>query len=178
VKTAALALATAALIAGCGSSSRPPAPAASATGDATPPAAIHVSLRTHAGFRYTASVSGRGAQACLLQSFELAGPHLASYEHLTRTCGRAAVTGPFLIQATKPRTELILDRPAAGCGVVRIGARRVPIVCSTGTPILRLTVLPARAAGVTVHGVAGLANIDLRLPRSCRHVCERRLARG
>jgi hypothetical protein len=82
---------------------------------------------------------------------------------------------PLLILARKPATAVILDRPAGGCGVVLAGGKALRTVCSTTRPRLRLTVLPRPPATMTVHGIEGVRRIELRLERSCPHVCEHRL---
>jgi hypothetical protein len=122
-----------------------------------------------------------GARSCLEQSFELTGRGVAPYEHYARACASGSEpAAPLLIQAVKPRTAVILDRPASGCGPVHVTAsgRRAlaASVCSAAKPILRITSLP-RAAVVTVAAIAGLSRVSLHVSGGCKHVCERKLGK-
>jgi hypothetical protein len=175
VRAAGLALVAAVLVAGCGSSS-------TSSGSAHDSRATmarelsHVSLRTTGGFRYTASIVASAAGDCLEQSFELAGRGVEPYEHYVRACASGTEPDPpLLIQSVKPRTALILDRPAGDCGPVRVEGESAATVCSTAKPRLRITTLPARGGAVTVTGIAGVTRVTVRGPRLCKHVCESKL---
>jgi hypothetical protein len=175
VRAAGVALVAAVIVAGCGSSSSP-SNAGRGSAAALPREVSHVSLRTRGGFRYTASLTSGAAGECLEESFELTGHGVEPYDHYTRACvSGIEPAGPLLIQVLKPRTAVILDRPAGGCSAVRVGHARAATVCSAGKPVLRVTTLPARGGAVSVSGIAGVMRVKLRIAQRCKHVCQRRL---
>jgi hypothetical protein len=139
-----------------------------------------VSTRTPSGVRYNVEVYTRGGRECTYQLFSALAPHIKPFQQRTHSCGPSnRPPGPTLVQFATPRAAFIVDRPARGCGPVRISTPRMPItdaqiLCSTGKPTLRVTILP-RASRLTITGIHGIPQLLLRDYR-CAFVCVRALA--
>ena len=94
----------------------------------------HVSVRTPAGVRYSAEVTVDGGRECSTQTYSVLAEHSKPFTRSIVACGASGHAGaPILIQVVKPATRLILDRPAGGCGEVRIavhGRRQIAVAGS------------------------------------------------
>ncbi len=135
----------------------------------------HVSVRTPAGVRYSAEVTVDGGRECSTQTYSVLAEHSKPFTRSIVACGASGHAGaPILIQVVKPATRLILDRPAGGCGEVRIavhGRRQIAVAgsCSTTKPLLRITRLPL-ATTLTIRGIRGVTRLSMR-DHPCSFIC-------
>ncbi len=138
-------------------------------------------MRTPAGVRYSAEVTVHGGRECSTQTYSVLAEHSRPFTHSVVACGASGHGGgPILIQVAKPATRLILDRPAGGCGDVRIaihGGRHVAVAgsCSATKPLLRITRLPL-ASSLTIGGIRGVTRLAMG-DYPCSFICVHELSR-